>query len=367
MKKKIACLVFSAFLFLGIRSHAQVVLSITQPSPYFAILADIENIIITNTSSSGDEAFLHIGLYSVNDNELVELTSSKLNIPKGMTIFSSRNTTTTDFIDNDFEMSYQANKSIPTGQYMICAWLLTFEGNVLLAKSCIFYERKALSPPRLVYPFDSAKLYNAFPIFTWLPPVTGSFQDKITYNLQLAEIQPSQGPADALTSNSLLLDVSSLPSNFYAYPMGGTSLDTGKWYAWQVQGFVGGNSSIGYSEIWAFTIVKDTIKNDSIPSVKSYAIMRKTVDGGYYNTINGYLKFKFDGEYTKGKLNFRIYDEGQNDVTPKKTSLTQIYGDNRYIIDLQNANKFTDHTFYILEVISQKNEKYFLRFKYKAP
>lgn len=111
------------------------------------------------------------------------------------------------------------------------------------------------------------------------------------------------------------------------------------------------------------------------PYVQEFAIPERKLDGGYYTIHEQKLLFKFDEQYndTDGKLKFNIYNEANSvvysSVSMGTSSPSIIYGDNRYSIDLSNSAYFVsgqtmpNNKFYILEVINEKNEKWYLRFK----
>jgi len=106
-----------------------------------------------------------------------------------------------------------------------------------------------------------------------------------------------------------------------------------------------------------------------------YAILRRKLDGGYFHVNNGKLYFRFDEEYndTDGKLMFNIYDADDNALVTSNTLTYSAlipniaYGDNRCHINTLHCNVspggWLNNGFYILEVINEKNEKRYLRFK----
>jgi hypothetical protein len=110
-----------------------------------------------------------------------------------------------------------------------------------------------------------------------------------------------------------------------------------------------------------------------------YALLKKKLDGGYYQAINGRLFFRYDEEYNDadGHLTFNIYEDEAENISPPITSNTSLplalrpqvaYGDNRYRLntiqcDFTNTGGPLPNGFYILEVINEKNEHWYLRFK----
>ncbi len=111
------------------------------------------------------------------------------------------------------------------------------------------------------------------------------------------------------------------------------------------------------------------------PYVQEFAIPEKKLDGGYYTIHEQKLLFKYNEEYkdTDSKLKFNIYNEANtivySSVSMASSAPSVIYGDNRYSINLANSAYYVpgqtmpNNKFYILEIINEKNEKWYLRFK----
>jgi hypothetical protein len=100
-----------------------------------------------------------------------------------------------------------------------------------------------------------------------------------------------------------------------------------------------------------------------------YAILTKKLDGGYYNTSNGKLYFKYFEEYLGGDLTYKITDyKKAPKVGPAQHPLTKKYGENEYILDLTTCGfQLVSGSYYILEVKNGKNDTYYLRLKYTRP
>jgi hypothetical protein len=112
------------------------------------------------------------------------------------------------------------------------------------------------------------------------------------------------------------------------------------------------------------------LKNEANPvSVPIYAELKNILDANYYpitgasNTVYFYYK----EDYRAGNLTFNVYEEGQtivSNATLENVDLsntpTKRYGTNRYKLELPSLNA---GKFYLLEVINEKGEKQFLRFK----
>lgn len=105
-----------------------------------------------------------------------------------------------------------------------------------------------------------------------------------------------------------------------------------------------------------------------------YALLKKKLDGGYYQAINGRLFFRFDEEYNDAdqKLRFNVYDDQHVLVTsdalqPVGLQPLVYYGDNRYKMNTLHCqfspSGALPNGYYTLEVINEKNEHWYLRFK----
>ena len=103
--------------------------------------------------------------------------------------------------------------------------------------------------------------------------------------------------------------------------------------------------------------------------IPSYAKLKPSLDGGYYNTIDGVLKVELDEEYNDTDLVFNIYNDLYDPQNPSKTHLSMTmptigYGDNRLEYDFTcPGSNCLSSGIYILEIINGKNEKRYIRFK----
>lgn len=103
----------------------------------------------------------------------------------------------------------------------------------------------------------------------------------------------------------------------------------------------------------------------SIINNKYYAILKKTLDAGYYDSVNSsgnILYFKFDEEYfvpASSNLTYRIFDDAGAQVTTTPNLIKNI-GDNRYAL---NVASLTTGSYYKLYVYNQKNEVWQTRIK----
>lgn len=117
-----------------------------------------------------------------------------------------------------------------------------------------------------------------------------------------------------------------------------------------------------------------TVINDGVDIISSYkcssasdayATLFNELDGYYYTMKNGKLRFVFNQNYdTQNNLKFNIYDrKGLLMKTQASFPAVQVtYGENYLTLDLTTTNGCIGQDFFILEVISDKKEKMYLRF-----
>lgn len=99
-----------------------------------------------------------------------------------------------------------------------------------------------------------------------------------------------------------------------------------------------------------------------------YALLKRKTDGAWYTLPDRTLYFQYSGEYSgvdtnndgNDDLAFKILDWKRDDKAIS-IQLNKEYGDNRYSVALPQGTFPAGH--YTLEVTSEKNETYYLRFK----
>jgi hypothetical protein len=96
----------------------------------------------------------------------------------------------------------------------------------------------------------------------------------------------------------------------------------------------------------------------SITNNKYYAVLKKKLDAGYYNSINSggsnLFYFKFEEEYYApgANLTYRIYNDAGTLVTTTP-AMVEAIGDNRFAL---NVASLTVNSYYKIYVYNQKNE-----------
>lgn len=112
-------------------------------------------------------------------------------------------------------------------------------------------------------------------------------------------------------------------------------------------------------------IVKDNVivYVDQLPPV---ALLKNKPDGEYYRVYSNKLYFKIDEQYNSTGLVYNVYDKTNAIVASSSgpdiaSASTLDMGDNRLYLDVNSSTYPAGY--YLLEVINEKNEKLYLRFK----
>ncbi len=106
--------------------------------------------------------------------------------------------------------------------------------------------------------------------------------------------------------------------------------------------------------------------------------LRRKLDAGYCITRDNYICFKYDEEYsdTDSKLEYTIYNKSQqiiyssqqNNAAQSPGMIPVSAGDNRFKLNLAPCSPaILAGEYYVLEIINEKKEKFYLRFTYIQP
>ncbi len=98
--------------------------------------------------------------------------------------------------------------------------------------------------------------------------------------------------------------------------------------------------------------------------MQPYAVLNKQPDGGYYKLADNKLLFVFDAQYASTNLVYNVTSKtnsvvASNAVNNISSSLVVNSGDNRYYLNAASLST----GYYTLEIINEKKEKFYLRFK----
>jgi hypothetical protein len=99
-----------------------------------------------------------------------------------------------------------------------------------------------------------------------------------------------------------------------------------------------------------------------------YIVPKKDIDGGYQVPVANKVYFKFEEEYKNGNLSYKILDYNSLTANIQPANIVcslvpsaKSLGDNRYYIDITTCSLQTSK-FYLVEVTTDKNEKFYFKF-----
>jgi len=322
------------------------------------------NIISSETQS------VHIKLYGTvrkDGHTVVQLESRSLAINPGANALSAFNVSSQrkNYLNKNILEIEQLTTTLPPGNYEICVYLrcVTADcsglGRTPFDAEALYCQQVKVEPPTpllLSYPEDGAKLKIKKPTLSYIPPGPIAASSKLSYTVTLVKLNKGQNKVDGIKRNRPLLRKTGHSLTSLMYPMDLADLEVGEKYAWQVEAWVG-DQWMSTSEVWDFEIEEE--KEEVEEEVFNYVKVKKN-DSRIYTTKEK-LRFLYIEEYLAGSLDYKILDEKDKNVTPKK-ELKVVKGENRFEIDLVKE-LMEPNTVYRLIIFSKKGEKYVLKFR----
>jgi hypothetical protein len=227
---------------------------------------------------------------------------------------------------------------------------------------CLYQRSEDLFLINLVDPENNAKLYEHYPVFSWI--VNYPFASQLTYRIRVAEIKDGQNVVNAVTRNNPVYTESNLPQTTTTYPVYSTPLKTFQDYGWTVDAYYRG-ILLGGAESWKFTIVEDS-ELKSITPEQAYYEFEKHKGDVRINAI-GVIKLKYNTERQRDTLSVALFDENGKEVNWPEKQYSLSLGDNRIILPLKEKADLRHRTNYTLRVVTKHGKQYEVRFRYINP
>ncbi len=296
---------------------------------------------------------------------VVEFKTNTTTLNQGNNLLNSMNFDFSElnYLNPDILEIEEKSGSYPYGLYSICIQVrcATSDCNGLGATAssseeitCINVNIENPTPLILAHPEDESEIEETKPLYTWIPPSPVARSSNLNYTMRLVEMMEGQNKSDALTMNRPIIEMSGIGQPSLMHPLDVPELEKGKWYAWQVEAFVG-NTPIAQSEQWKFKVKKEEKKVEK----PSYVIL-KTDDQNIYN-VREILNITYIESYIPQNLTINIYSNDGKLVFNNSTDFKTIRGENSFEILLNNLN-INKKEIYILKVLNLNNEIYTLRF-----
>jgi hypothetical protein len=153
------------------------------------------------------------------------------------------------------------------------------------------------------------------------------------------------------------------------YPSSLPELVTDKTYAWQVAA-KSANNAIAKSDIWTFTVKQytpDTVQNKG---GNGYYVPLKRENDAAYSTSTGMVRYEYLNEINDTTAKISICEITGTARTPVNLETDRVklrFGYNYLLTDLMNNSGMKDKHIYLLELINSKQERWYLKFEYRAP
>ena len=363
MRLIVVALIFSL---CSLTLKSQIIITAVNISPPNVKINDYLNLMVSNTSSEAYELYFKI-LVSNSAGEIVAegVTSAVTISPFYNGHFTGLNYQRINYMNNPNAIVMRSSGGVfPPGTYNVKVLALNKKTHKEEASEQIQTVIELMNPPILVTPFDHEELLQLYPIFTWLPPSPVSPQADLSYEITIVELRSGQNAQTAIISNPPVFRQNNLRSLRLNYPVYGSAFDRNKTYAWQIKAYIE-NFFIGKSDVWVYNFKNETISQPQRINIdQSYILMKKGGETGVYLAVSS-VKFKFMEEYVPGTLDYGFYDSKNSSVVVSNTNqIMKSTGPNLYEIDLYEELTFVSGQYYTLEIITEKKEKFRIRFKY---
>jgi hypothetical protein len=235
---------------------------------------------------------------------------------------------------------------------------------------------QSISSVFLLYPQNEQVLQEKNPKFSWTPE-TGT---NISYALRVVEILDNQTPEAAFQANQSYFYQENISSNVLAYPMGGSTFQDGKRYAWAVstakhvkmqnsqvfKSSVGGTATHKventWSEVYVFELKED--KKQSTCAINA----NHTQDETFSRTENQRLEFYFSEEsgIEGNHCKYRFLMESKEDITNITRNVVPTRIGRNYELLLRQYSFFREKTNYgrifFLEITTKDGNKKYIKF-----
>lgn len=357
-----AGLLLLTLLVQSLSGLAQVSVQLMPVSPVQLKLSDMWRAQLINTSGTEQSVYLKGSVSYSNSTLIVEGVSDPMVLKPGVTLLtpSAVGIKGYQFNSSVSVPNLSSTEVFPFGTYTLCLKVYS-NASAELGANCVEATIKPLSPPMLLSPYNQSEIPVSLPLLIWSAPTPVPSGTSLQYELRLVEMLEGQTPTDAIQRNFALIEEKNLSNNFFQYPASATKLEKDKHYAWQITAR-GDNFLIGSTEVWSFTLSKDTMNVSKLYIPDQYYRLKAQPDGGYGVAIET-LGITWEEEYQPGQVKIQVFDASHKEIQVKELKLSRAFGDNRFIINLKETGKFKNGQLYFIEIKGTKSSGVIL-FKY---
>ena len=342
-------------------AKAQITLTAQLPNNGILQKEQLWNLLIVNNSN--DVAVLKLQL-DVRDvlmgQPVISAHTGKIIMGKGMKLITLRDIqpVTYNYVATQFPGNY-----LPCGSYSINYRLVqeTAKGDEPVADEMVSINITPLSPPLLTTPADKSNIDNLYPQFTWMPPTPMQMFTPLFYEILVVGIEEGQTATEAISLNKPVYSNNTIQNPSEKMPSSFEQLHPGKSYAWQVVARSGNDCAVP-SEVWMFTIGKDSVAKiiDGAPYIKiSKSNTEVTV------VHQGVIKMEYFNSGNDKKARFRIYNAADKEKSKRKDiefDLELASGQNFLLYDIAKKGKLDENTVYEVSMVNEWGEEWLMRF-----
>lgn len=363
MKYLLIWLLSVLFIRIG---YGQVVINPQLPPAGLCAKEQLWNLSLMNSGGQSVHVQIEMQLSDVSTNQrILTAFTREFVLPKGIKQIrpSDIGLVTYNVVNSSYPVDASPNGLLPIGVFNVCYSVVSSFKHERFGEVCETIEVEPLSPPVLVLPYDQDLLDVSRPQFTWTPPAPINLFNRLSYDLLLVEVLPTQTPSDAIISNIPLLLIPDINFTNLQYPATLNELDTAKTYAWRIKAKNNG-MHIANSETWTFKISKNIGVNKNNPKQFQYTKLSRVQDASL-TSCDGELYFQYDNEINDTVVTMSIFD-----VTKSKRSMlineavSVQYGSNFKTVDLRDRPGLLNKHIYLLELVNAKEEKWYIKFQY---
>lgn len=354
-------------------AFSQIQIQFNNVNEYVFNTKQVLNLSVSNLNQKPLEVYFQGYIKDGRSQRVVDFKTNAVVLNIGTNIFSPMTLNFSELNYSNFDISEIEEKSglYPYGNYVICvqAKCVTNDcsgvgstGASLENIECINVNIENPTPLILTHPENESEIEETKPLYSWIPPSPVASSSNLNYTMRLVELLEGQSKADALSMNRPLIEMSGIERPSLMHPFDLPELEKGKWYAWQVEAFVG-NTPIAKSEQWKFKVKKEEMKKE-VPIVFE---LKSELFNEFYIVNSDSIKIKYLEQYNFSKnSNFKFSVIGENGFKIEKNGFEHSIikeGVSEYIIFLRYPGLNLKDGFYLFILENHKKEKWYLRFK----
>jgi hypothetical protein len=346
--------ILAIFLFMSIGSvYAQMNVMLKPGNPYRFQADDIWNINIISPITA--EVTITAKVIKQGTGDVFIATCNSVSLKSGVNSFSKilLAAERVEFQNPEIKSWLDAHLSLPPGHYSVCYLIRCAQPDCGGAgplgadnQYCANFVIETPSPLLLNYPANESTIEDKTPLLTWIPPSPVS--KEVTYELRLVKIQPEQSRQDAISRNIPIIERAAIEGVSLNFPPDIDPLIEGETYAWEVYANLFGER-IARSEVWEFTIGKDTIKKKEEPfnyikirqvNPKSVIQVENTLRLDYHELVSKSTElaievYTLDGKRKGSVTKPIIYGENLLDISLSGMGLKP---GTEYMVQIKNAS-----------------------------